>query len=131
MMEFGFKDGQMRANHVVKNATVFEVSTALAGKRKHLVVQEVLHHGDVSQENLDNLSASGRNFLVFPEAGEMAGDRGWRDFFNSVAIWEGVDRNGKSTWLMANNNLEELTEFARVTVANHAVRRGELRRRFV
>ena len=126
--EFGFKDGQMRANHVVKNSTVFEVSTALAGW--HLV-QEVFFHGDVSQEDLDNLSASGRNFLVFPEAGEMAGDGGWRDFFNSVAIWEGVDRNGKTTWLMANNNVGELTEFARVTVANHAVRRGELRRRFV
>lgn len=102
--EFGFRDMQMRHNHVVKNATVFHVDGTS--------MSEVLGHGDVDEKDLQIMANSGRTFFVFGEMGERAGDNGWRDFIHTNAFWKDGQRS------FTNNDFAEFLSFARIVVEN-------------
>jgi hypothetical protein len=109
--EFGFTDLQIRADMIVKNATVFEVS-------RNAIIHEILGHGDVNEQDLQKMADSGRTFFVLPEMGERHGDRGWRDFWTENVIF----RPGRHEmpFIMTTKNITEFRDFARVVVDDFA-----------
>lgn len=113
--EFGFTDLQIRADMIVKNATVFEVSGN--------AIQEIMTHGDVNEQDLQKMADSGRTFFVLPEMGERRGDRGWKDFWTeNVQFSRHLRHRGnwphEMPFIMTANQIAEFRDFARVIVEN-------------
>ena len=104
--EFGFTDLQIRADMIVKNATVFEV--------RGNAIHEIMTHGDVNLQDLRNMADSGRTFFVLPEMGERHGDGGWRDFWTENRIF----RPHHEMSFMTTKNIAGFRDFARVVVAD-------------
>ena len=117
--EFGFTDSQIRADMIVKNATVFEV--------RGNAIHEIMTHGDVNQQDLRNMADSGRTFFVLPEMGEMHGDGGWKDFWTENRIFGPHHEMS----FMTTKNIAEFRDFARVVVDDFAWETNPNRRKWV
>lgn len=96
MNNLNIREGQVRGEPLVKNATVFRIATG-----KPRVAERVFDHTDIDADDVLNLAESGQSFFVLPEDPFR---QKWRKLLDRF-------------WI---NDLpiEELRAFARVVIEN-------------